>query len=78
MIIPPRIHYGHHLTNFKGATVKALVDRFTTDKDKGEKVMNANNTPRNIVTLDLFSNKLYVIASILDPRVHTLPYDGNY
>jgi hypothetical protein len=66
-----------HLIAFQKELCQAVVDRFTNDKEKGEKVFDKEGKARRIVTADIFHNKNYILASLLDPRIKDVPFLGN-
>lgn len=61
------------LKTFKIKLKTCLMQRFENDKSKGQKVQG-----RNIVTTDIFNDKFYILATILDPRCKTIPFEGQY
>ncbi|XP_035713793.1 uncharacterized protein LOC118438118 [Folsomia candida] len=65
------------LLGFKASLVTSVVQRFTTNKDRGERILNADGKTRNIVTIDAMSSKAYILAAVLDPRIKTLPFQGH-
>jgi hypothetical protein len=62
------------LMNFKQDLVKSVKERFTTDKDSGEKVLNEKGNARQIVTINLPKIKSYILATLLDPRIKGTPF----
>jgi len=68
--------YFKEMSEFKQSLVHSVVNRFTTNKEKGEKVIDEKGKIRRIVTLDIFNEKAFVIASLLDPRIKTSIFEG--
>jgi hypothetical protein len=66
------------LKNFKTGLCKSIIDRFTNDKEKGERIIGSNGKNRQIVTVDIFHNSRYILAALLDPRIKTAPFLGNF
>lgn len=48
--------------------IEQIKQRFDTKSDQA--------SGRHIVTLDVFNNELYILSTLLDPRVKTLPFEG--
>lgn len=67
-----------HLTKFKKLLIESLLARFTTDKEGGEKVVEKDGKTRNIFTINLFFQKSYILATVLDPRLKLRPFLGKY
>ena len=75
--VDPDLEFNEQLVEFKNDLCNSVVNRFTTDKEKGGVVLNEFGKKRNIVTVDVCNEHSYIMASLLDPRVKTVPFEGN-
>jgi len=53
-----------------------VITRFGTAKEKGQKIKDAYGNEKKIVAVDVFNDENYILATILDPRFKTFPFDG--
>jgi len=74
--IDKRIEHATEVTAFKDELKKCLLERFGYDKERNQKVIGPSGKERRIVTLDIFHNPFYVLATLLDPRIKTVPFGG--
>jgi len=51
----------------------SVLSRFTTNQEKGEKVV-VGGKQRRIVTADVLADETYVMAALLDPRIKPTPF----
>lgn len=67
------------LVGFKKELLKWLINRFTFNKEGGEKyVVVEQETSRNIYTTNVLKGRAYVLASLLDNRIKDKPFSGIY
>jgi hypothetical protein len=63
------------MIDFQKLLVSGLTERFTNDKEMGEYVVNeTTGRRRNIVTVNVFSHKTLILATLLDPRLKDFPF----
>ena len=68
----------HYLETFREALVHSFLTRFATSPDDAGKrtevgTLSATGN-RRIVTVHLFSSPIYLMATVLDPRIKTSPF----
>lgn len=67
---------GGDAKSMKELLINAVTDRMTKDKEHGEFVKDAAGRTRNIVTSNIFSNEHFILATLLDPRIKMVPFQG--
>lgn len=76
MEIPDISDESEQLIAFKAELRRSVWQRFETNRESGQKVTGVTGADRNIVTCDVFNEKNYILATILDPRLKLLPFTG--
>ncbi len=65
---------GSYIRAFKEMLKQSVLQRFDTHHGDALKAIG-----RKIVTTDIFNDPFYILATILDPRSKTVPFEGkNY
>ena len=64
------------MKEFKLKLISSIKDRFTVDKDKGEKVLKPNGKPSHIHTINILGMEKCILATLLDPRLKSTPFEG--
>lgn len=64
----------YFLEKFRRALRDSVLKRFGTDQDSGQP---AAVRGRKIVTSNVVNDKYYILATLLDPKLKTIPFEGN-
>jgi len=76
VIIEDDSDFCFELTEFQSALCQSICNRFTNNKDIGEKIHDLTGKARRIVTVDVFNDPTYILATLLDPRIKVVPFNG--
>ncbi len=61
------------LVKFRNGLRDSVLQRFGTDQESGQQVAARG---RKIVTCNVVNDKYYVLATLLDPKLKTIPFEG--
>lgn len=66
-------HPQNFLIRFKKNLRDSVMLRFGTHPDSGQ----VPGRGRRIVTSNVVNDKFYILATVLDPKLKTIPFEGN-
>lgn len=64
------------MESFKTQLKEFVKERFETKPDQTAASVQDSDSRSKIVTIDVFNDKLYILATLLDPRCKTIPFEG--